>query len=426
MERDKLRTFWEITRNELEEARAKIRNKDRQIEENTEKNEEILKFYKQKVKHLQYEHENNLAEAKAEAIVSLKIATDDHVAQEKELLADKIALKNKQQEQELNHQEQIKNLKIQHSEEISNSRSSFSEKAKELELKFDKKFSELRSELNLKHSMEICEIEERKNTQINSLTQRHEEAYNEMKMYYNDITLNNLALISSLKEQMEVLRKQNERMSKQVNDLTNENKRMIEPLAQAKADVVEYKRQLQNYEKDKISLQNTKIKLTQTKKEFEDLKWANEALELRFEKLQGEFDELQKRFNKAVIEVQEKTSLKNILLQKRVKTLSENLELKEVLVEQLSLKLEEPAKEVVKINKKLEDILSKKNGIINDLQYELARVCKAHDDLLDTYEEKLHEYGIPKTELGFIPLRTVPEGQGGLAKGPAGLVTKNK
>lgn len=73
-----------------------------------------------------------------------------------------------------------------------------------------------------------------------------------------------------------------------------------------------------------------------------------------------------------------------------------------------------------------QDILNKKNAIINDLQYELARVCKAHDDLLDTYEEKLHEYGIPKIELGFIPLRTVPEGQGGLPKGPAGLVTKNR
>lgn len=53
---------------------------------------------------------------------------------------------------------------------------------------------------------------------------------------------------------MEILRKQNERMSKQVADLTLENKRLAEPLKQALADVAEYKRQLQNYEKDKISL----------------------------------------------------------------------------------------------------------------------------------------------------------------------------
>lgn len=70
--------------------------------------------------------------------------------------------------------------------------------------------------------------------------------------------------------------------------------------------------------------------------------------------------------------------------------------------------------------------MSKKNATITDLQYELARVCKAHDDLLETFEEKLVQFGIPKQELGFIPLRMVPEGQGGLARGPAGLVTKNR
>lgn len=70
--------------------------------------------------------------------------------------------------------------------------------------------------------------------------------------------------------------------------------------------------------------------------------------------------------------------------------------------------------------------MSKKNATITDLQYELARVCKAHDDLLETFEEKLQQYGIPKQELGFIPLRMIPEGQGSLARGPAGLVTKNR
>ena len=53
-------------------------------------------------------------------------------------------------------------------------------------------------------------------------------------------------------------------------------------------------------------------------------------------------------------------------------------------------------------------------------------MCKAHDDLLDTYEDKLQQYGIPKSELGFVPLRILQDGQGGLAKSPAGLVTKNR
>ena len=93
-------------------ARVHRRNKDRQIEEAAEANEEELKFLKQKVKHLQYEHQNNLTEAKAEALVSLKMAQDDHAEQERELLRDKRELKAQVKEQDLTTQDQIKSLKL--------------------------------------------------------------------------------------------------------------------------------------------------------------------------------------------------------------------------------------------------------------------------------------------------------------------------
>lgn len=70
-----------------------------------------------------------------------------------------------------------------------------------------------------------------------------------------------------------------------------------------------------------------------------------------------------------------------------------------------------------------QDMLNRKNTAIQELQYELAKVCKAHDDLLATYESKLQEYGIPKTELGFQPLRTKMTGvKWGL--GPTGLANR--
>lgn len=70
-------------------------------------------------------------------------------------------------------------------------------------------------------------------------------------------------------------------------------------------------------------------------------------------------------------------------------------------------------------------MLNRKNTAIKDLQYDLAKVCKAHDDLLATYEGKLQEYGIPKAELGFQPLRAKVISTK-LGMGPAGLVTANR
>ncbi|KAK4881160.1 hypothetical protein RN001_004479 [Aquatica leii] len=348
LERDKLRTFWEITRNELEEARAKLRNKDQQIEEADKKNSEQLKVYKQKIKFLQYEYQNDVTQCKAEGLISMKNATDDHIQQEAELLTDKKQLKKHVKDQETCNQDQIKDLKTEHSRLLYEARKEYENKARELELKYDKKFTLLKQELDTKHKMEMAEVEERKNSQINELTKYHEINFNEMKNYYNDITLNNLALISSLKEQMEILQKQNDRMAKQVADLSSENRKLQEPLKIALADVVEYKRQLQNYEKDKIALANTLTKLRDTKKELDNMVWRDSALELRFDKLQAEKDELQKRFTVAVLEVQQKSALKNQMLQKRIEILNNQGEVKEGVISVLHKQVSFPVNFVYK------------------------------------------------------------------------------
>ena len=86
-----------------------------------------------------------------------------------------------------------------HDEQITDLRGEFESKAKEIENRYDKKMKTLRDELDLRRKTEIHEIEERKNSQINTLMKNHEKAFSDIKNYYNDITLNNLALINTLK-----------------------------------------------------------------------------------------------------------------------------------------------------------------------------------------------------------------------------------
>ncbi|XP_071653903.1 dynein regulatory complex subunit 4 [Temnothorax longispinosus] len=425
LERDKLRTFWEITRHQLDEARAVVRNKEREKEELAENHEAELKLYKQKVKHLMYEHQTNLSETKADHLVALKLAQDDHVVQENELIKDKTELKNVQKEQELAYMNEIRALKLHNSEEMSNMMKKFESEAVELEQKYEQKLTSQYESLILKHRMEITEVEERKNAQIANLIKNHENAFTEMKNYYNDITLNNLSLIKSMKEQMEVMRNNEERMKKQVRELTAENKKYSADLKASQETAAELNRQLANYEKDKQCLVNTKRRLSTVVKDLENLKWENEVLELRFEKCQSERDELHSRFVSAIFELQQKTGLKNVLLEKKLEKLSDLLEQREAQISEVLAAAQLDPAAVVSVNKKLEDMLNRKNTAIQDLQYELAKVCKAHDDLLAAYESKLQEYGIPKSELGFQPLRMKIAGTK-LGLGPASLVTSNQ
>uniref|UniRef100_A0A7N9CRM4 Dynein regulatory complex subunit 4 n=1 Tax=Macaca fascicularis TaxID=9541 RepID=A0A7N9CRM4_MACFA len=169
------------------------------MEEAEERHQVEIKVYKQKVKHLLYEHQNNLTEMKAEGTVVMKLAQKEHRTQEGVLRKDMRALKVELKEQELANEVVVKNLRLKHTEEITKMRNDFERQVREIEAKYDKKMKMLRDELDLRRKTELHEVEERKNSQINTLMQRHEEAFTDIKNYYNDITLNNLALINSLK-----------------------------------------------------------------------------------------------------------------------------------------------------------------------------------------------------------------------------------
>ena len=63
---------------------------------------------------------------------------------------------------------------------------------------YEQELKDLEAKLYLKKKVEIHEIEERKNQHINDLLRNHELAFSELKMYYNDITQDNLNLIKEL------------------------------------------------------------------------------------------------------------------------------------------------------------------------------------------------------------------------------------
>jgi len=418
LERDKIESFWAISRNTLAETKADLLNKDRELEESEEKHQVEIKVYKQKVKHLLYEYQNNMAHFQADSERSTQLETIEHSNREQQLKKEKRGLKLELKEFELSHEEIIRNLKHKHDQEITKMRTDFERQAKELHNKYEKKMRTIRDDLELKRKNEIHEIEERKNGQINALMKNHDKAFTEIKNYYNDITLNNLALINSLKEQVEDMKKKEERNEKQMADITAENKRMSEPLQVALAECESLKRQLQHYEKDKMSLQNSKARLKVLEDKFKQQSWEYEVLQQRFDQVQKERDELYENFVDRIIGVQQKTGFKNLILERKLESLQHALEKNEMQTGEILKSANIDPTTVTAVNQKLDDFLTTKNQQIKDLQYDLAKVTKSHNDMIKVYEAKLTEYNIPVEDLGFKPLVASIQA----TSNPAGLV----
>jgi len=61
MEKDMVHDFYHNTRAEIKELEARIKNFDTDMQDMEEKHRTNIKVFMQKVKHLEYEHENNCA-----------------------------------------------------------------------------------------------------------------------------------------------------------------------------------------------------------------------------------------------------------------------------------------------------------------------------------------------------------------------------
>jgi hypothetical protein len=376
LERDKIQDFWEITKREFEKLKCQLLNKDREAEELEEKHQVEIKVYKQKVKHLLYEYQNNIAHLQADSENTVSLKQEEHRNQESQLKKDKRALKIELKEFELSHQDIIKNLIQKNDQESSKIRSDFERRSRELHSKYEKRMKGVREDLDLKRKNEIHEIEERKNSQINALMKNHDKAFTEIKNYYNDITLNNLALINSLKEQVEEMKKKEERSEKAMIDITAENKRLSEPLQQALSECESLKRELTHYKKDKASLQNTKARLKVLEEKHKDLLWEHEVSEQRFQQVERERDELYEKFVDRVIGVQQKTGFKNSILEKKVLLLQESLEKKEIQISEVLKATNLDPSVLSSLTMRLEQVLNSKNQQIKELQYDLGKVTK--------------------------------------------------
>merc|ERR1719472_610266 len=139
-------------------------------------------------------------------------------------------------------------------------RENFERIHKGLEQQYEEQVEQLKIDLELRRKVEVHEIEERKNQHINDLLFNHQEAFDQIKSYYNDITHDNLQLIRSLKEEIAEMRAKEKANQKKMHQLTIENRQLTEPLAQKEKLRAELQEQLKYCAKDKMALKNLRAR----------------------------------------------------------------------------------------------------------------------------------------------------------------------
>ena len=129
---EKLNYFWIVAKKDLEDKKAELRNKDREIQDLEEKHQVEIKIYKQRLKHLLHEFQDQVTGKKTTLETSLKLAQDDNRGSETEAKSDRRALRVELKETELNHGQFLKSLKQKQDRTISELRHDFERRASEV------------------------------------------------------------------------------------------------------------------------------------------------------------------------------------------------------------------------------------------------------------------------------------------------------
>ena len=206
-------------------------------------------------------------------------------------------------------------------------------------------------------------------------------------------------------------------------DISQENKRLSEPLSAAVAEVADLRAQLKDQEKDRLSLRNAKARLLVMEDQLQQLAVDQKDLKGKFEKAESERDELHDTFERTVKEVQAKSDFKNLVLEQKLQSVGQNIERAELQLNTVVQAAQLDPSELSAITSNLAELLQTKNSTIKDLQYAVLRMTKAYNDGLRTYGKKLEEIGIPIEEFDSMGFRAAPTNTSLV---PAGLIVSNK
>lgn len=191
---------------------------------------------------------------------------------------------------------------------------------------------------------------------------------------------------------------------KALREISREYKRLVKPLEANKELKAKLEEDKKIFVQEEQVLKLTKDNLSDLETRYKNLSWEHEILEQKSASLEAEKEALEKKLEETIYSIQQKTGFKNLVLEKKLEAMAIDLQKTEAALAEViaSTNMGSGAGE---IKNSLEEVLMAKNQIIQRLERTLAELKQKYHDSIVKYENKLGEYNIPTSELGFTPVK---------------------
>ncbi|GAB5366150.1 hypothetical protein AAMO2058_001120000 [Amorphochlora amoebiformis] len=398
-----LSKFWEIAKKKRSKNQQDLRMRQRRMRNLEEKHSFEMKVYKEKIKHLLHEQFASVVDRQIDAQRQLKLEEtqhreSNHIESQNSRLV-KVGRKTKQ----VDVKHFSNRLTLEHQKHVMELREEYEHKQNELIMHNRQTIARLRKEREAEQEQKTEKIAILKDKFIDHLMDKHKIVFEDIKAYYRDVTLLNLEVIKSHKDQVGEMKLVEQQLAKEVHQVTNANKKLSLPLRMNRKLALKLKSDFELYKKEKILL-NESLKYVQNlEKKIKTKKWEQEVLIQKLEQVEKRKDKVDKKLAVACDEVQQRTGFKNLILEKKKEALSFDLDLTNAALREIIVSTDLPTELVGNLKFTVEDVESKRSKEIEEEEDRRIHLRKKYYETIKTYEMLLKKYDIPLEELGFVP-----------------------
>mmetsp|Transcript_37779 Transcript_37779/g.55372 ORF Transcript_37779/g.55372 Transcript_37779/m.55372 type:complete len:248 (+) Transcript_37779:548-1291(+) len=233
----------------------------------------------------------------------------------------------------------------------------------------------------------------------------HEKELDDMRSHYNEIVHKNLDRIKSLKEDIVNLKKKQRQDEKMLADLKIKNNNIVKPLGDAKKDLENLSKELDIYKKQREELRDMKARLNLSEEELKDMKWKHEILIQWHQIAEKERNEGREKFRIAIGEAQQKSKFKNMMLEQKMKSMSnigeQNAAALAEIIARTNLEYDPGALGRPMQQPHVTNYVDEKNKKVHDLENSLRNIKGSRRKLLLDVRKLMKEYEIPVENLNL-------------------------
>ncbi|XP_061685499.1 arginine-hydroxylase NDUFAF5, mitochondrial isoform X2 [Syngnathoides biaculeatus] len=329
LERDKIQSFWEVSKRHLEDTQAQLRKRSAEKDEAERRHRLEIGVYKQKLKHVLSEQRAAAAREETDGAAATRLARRRHADVELRLRGQVQNAQADARRRELCGRRCVRELKLKHQVQLMELSNEYHKRIADVEAKYGQKLEQTRRAETEKTSAAILALEKEMAERLKLATGERRKKFPAAEEFFGGVQSKLGHDGKVLEDAAAVARKRHAHVHVRLKEAELRNKSLGASLQEAERKLPDVRRRLEGHGRARSRQAAGAARVKILEEQLEDVALERDLLIAAFAQVEEERDALLRKQTEVLLEVQRRSGLKEILLDQKMALLSQSVERKE-------------------------------------------------------------------------------------------------